>query len=118
LREDVGEVLDEALIASWLKKYGNAVTCVCFMGGDAEPREVARLAAFVRTVAGSRIKAGWYSGANGLPDGVSPASFDYLKLGAYVERLGGLDSPTTNQRFYRIENGKMTDDTYRFSIKN
>ena len=34
------------------------------------------------------------------------ALLDYLKLGPYDERLGGLDSPTTNQRFYRVERGK------------
>ncbi|HIR81761.1 MAG TPA: anaerobic ribonucleoside-triphosphate reductase activating protein, partial [Candidatus Limiplasma merdipullorum] len=37
---------------------------------------------------------------------------DYLKLGHYDERLGGLDSPTTNQRFFRIEAGKLFDQTY------
>ena len=31
---------------------------------------------------------------------------NYLKLGPYDERLGGLESPTTNQRFYRVEQGK------------
>lgn len=31
---------------------------------------------------------------------------DYLKLGPYDERLGGLDSPATNQRFYRVGQGK------------
>lgn len=39
---------------------------------------------------------------------------DYLKLGHYDERLGGLDSPTTNQRFFRIEAGKLFDQTYLF----
>ena len=39
---------------------------------------------------------------------------DYLKLGHYDERLGGLDSPTTNQRFFRIEAGKLIDQTDLF----
>lgn len=39
---------------------------------------------------------------------------DYLKLGHYDEHLGGLDSPTTNQRFFRIEAGKLIDQTDLF----
>ena len=31
---------------------------------------------------------------------------DYLKLGPYDERLGGLHRPATNPRFYRLERGK------------
>ena len=30
---------------------------------------------------------------------------DYLKLGEYQPDRGGLDSPNTNQRFYRVVNG-------------
>ncbi|MDR0758166.1 MAG: anaerobic ribonucleoside-triphosphate reductase activating protein [Tannerella sp.] len=114
LQEDTGETVDETVLAGWLAKYGSAITCVCFMGGDAEPREVCRLAGFVRRQKGGNIKTGWYSGKDALPAGVSLTNFDYIKLGAYVERLGGLNAPTTNQRFYRIEDGKMTDDTGKF----
>lgn len=42
---------------------------------------------------------------------------DYLKLGPYDERLGGLDKSTTNQRFYRIEAEKLIDETYLFRRK-
>lgn len=42
---------------------------------------------------------------------------DYLKLGLYDERLGGLDKPATNQRFYRIKAGKPLDETYLFRRK-
>jgi anaerobic ribonucleoside-triphosphate reductase activating protein len=114
LREDIGEALDETVLAAWLERYGNAITCLCFMGGDAAPHEVERLAAFVRSAADRKIKTGWYSGKAALPAGISLSHFDYIKLGAYVERLGGLDKPTTNQRFYRIENGTMTDRTEMF----
>lgn len=42
---------------------------------------------------------------------------DYLKVGAYDERLGGLDSPTTNQRFYQVEYGLLEDKTQLFRRK-
>ena len=111
---DSGEVLDEKALSGLLKKYGNAVTCVCFMGGDASPNEVERLAMYLREHTGNRLKIGWYSGKTNFPDTCSLFHFDYLKLGPYIRDLGGLDAPDTNQRFYRIENGEMKDETYRF----
>ena len=29
--------------------------------------------------------------------------FDYVKVGPYVERFGGLDKKTTNQRLYKVK---------------
>ncbi|MDR2291914.1 MAG: anaerobic ribonucleoside-triphosphate reductase activating protein [Prevotellaceae bacterium] len=118
LRENAGEALNENIIAAWIEKYGNAITCICFMGGDAEPREVERLAAFVQSASDRKIKTGWYSGKADLPEDIDLASFDYIKLGAYVEHLGGLNRRTTNQRFYRIENGTLTDMTDWFWRKH
>ncbi|MDR1562052.1 MAG: anaerobic ribonucleoside-triphosphate reductase activating protein [Dysgonamonadaceae bacterium] len=112
LQEDTGEILNETVLAELLESYGNAVTCICFMGGDAEPDEVERLAVFVRTYSGGKIKTGWYSGCDIFPVNIS--HFDFVKLGSYVENLGGLDAPTTNQRFYSIENGTVTDMTELF----
>ncbi len=115
LREDIGEPLDEELLGRLLERYGAAVTCVAFMGGDADPLEVDRLSIFVRR--STRLKTGWYSGRAALPEGFPIENFDYIKLGPYVENLGGLDSPATNQRFYRVSDGNMTDMTHIFRKK-
>ncbi len=117
LMEDRGEILDEAALAWLLEKYGNAITCICFMGGDCDPREVERLSACVREISGRRIKTAWYSGRRDLPEGCDLQRFDFIKLGSYMEQFGGLDSPSTNQRFYRIENGTMVDMTEIFLSK-
>lgn len=112
LRENKGEVLDEERLTALLDKYGNAITCVCFMGGDSSPHEVAYLSTFLRR--NYRIKTAWYSGKTHLPEECPPTHFDYIKLGPYIERLGGLNSTSTNQRFYRIENKRMVDMTSFF----
>jgi anaerobic ribonucleoside-triphosphate reductase activating protein len=113
LQADTGETLDEKTLSAWLEKYGSAITCICFMGGDAEPHEVCRLAAFIRKE-NDKLKTAWYSGKAAVPAGFSLLNFDYVKLGAYTKHLGGLDKPATNQRFYRIEKGEMVDKTYSF----
>ena len=93
-----------------MEKYGKQITCFCFMGGDATPQEVARLAAYVRRKAA--LKVAWYSGKPQLPD--TFATFDFVKTGPYVPEKGGLKSRTTNQRLYRNQDGKPLDITARF----
>ena len=111
LMEDVGEILNEQALYGILDKYGDAITCVCFMGGDISPHEVEQLATYVHKI---HIKTAWYSGRQNLPENICLLHFDFIKLGPYIELLGGLDSASTNQRFYRIENGEMIEATELF----
>ena len=103
-----GEDMTEEMLAGLIGKYSAAVTCFCFMGGDADPLEVMRLAEWIRTQ-WPHIKTAWYSGKEKLPEGFDIRSMNYIKLGPYIEALGGLKSPDTNQALYRIEpDGHMT----------
>lgn len=115
LMEDIGAELDEDMLHGLLRKYQNAITCVCFMGGDTEPDKVEQLAFIVRNATNGHIKTAWYSGKSRLPQGFIIEAFNYIKLGPYIEKLGGLDSPFTNQRFYKIEEGRMVDETGLFA---
>ncbi len=119
LQSDTGDELTEHVLQDLLNTYGNAITCVCFMGGDHAPDEVTRLAKFARTYTTTNskpCKTAWYSGKSKLHENAQ-LYFDYVKLGPYIESLGGLDSPQTNQRFYKIENGAMTDMTVFFELR-
>lgn len=116
LMADVGEPLTEESLSILLNKYGKAITCVCFMGGDVFPDEVQHLAAYLHRQSITPVKVGWYSGKPQLPEGFDINYFHYIKLGPYIEELGGLKSVKTNQRFYRIANGEMQDITYRFTV--
>ena len=114
LAEDIGDPLDEALLDALIAKYAGLITCVAFMGGDADPAEVARLAEHVKG-----LKTAWYSGRPSTPNNLStPIPFHYVKFGPYIESLGGLKSPTTNQRLYKRENDTWTDITSVFWKNN
>ena len=120
LQGAVGEPLDDALLDGLLERYGDSISCVCFMGGDAEPREVVRLAERVKVWKGSKkggcaLKTAWYSGREELPEGFPAERFDYLKLGPYRRELGGLRSPNTNQRLYRRDGDRWEDITNLFA---
>lgn len=117
LAEDEGEPLDAAALTALADK-AEGVTCVALMGGDAEPESVLALAKELKR---SRpwLRTCWYSGREINGDIQRLAPFDYIKTGPYVESLGPLDSPATNQRFFKIvkeSEGKVTlkDITYRF----
>lgn len=110
LHKDIGMDLDEQEIDQLLNKYGRQITCFCFMGGDATPKEVARLARYVRQK--SALKVAWYSGKPQFPE--TFPSFDYVKTGPYRPEQGGLKSRTTNQRLFRNQNGLAVDITSRF----
>ena len=102
LWEDAGRPLDEALIEELMESYGSAITCFCFMGGDAEPSEIERLAFWIKEKY-PHVKTAWYSGNDRIAEGFDILSLDYVKIGPFRQELGGLKSPTTNQALYMIE---------------
>ena len=99
--------MTEEMLAALIDRYAAAITCFCFMGGDADPSEVQKLARFIRKEY-PHLKTAWYSGKEALPDGFDISCMNYVKIGPYIEILGGLKSETTNQALFRIH----TDGTW------
>lgn len=114
LQKDIGHILNEDELKALLGNYGRSVTCVCFMGGDAAPFEIAELSEKTKYFM-PHLKTAWYSGGKCLPENFPYKDFDYIKLGSWDESAGPLTSRTTNQHLYRINaEGDMEDMTYRF----
>lgn len=113
LADDIGTELNEESLNALFLKNDN-VSCIAFMGGDREPAEVSRLASYLKSTYPDIARA-WYSGRDELSPEVEPCNFNYIKIGSYQSALGGLDSPTTNQRLYRVspQDGAMIDITHR-----
>lgn len=107
LWEDEGKGMSIELLSSLISRYSAAITCFCFMGGDADPGEIQRLAFWLKSEY-PHLKTAWYSGREVIPDWFDIRCLDYIKLGPYIETLGGLKSPTTNQALYRVlPDGKL-----------
>ncbi len=115
LWENIGKPLDKDAVDRFMDNYRSSITCVCFMGGDADPQSVDRLAAYVRETY-PEIHTGWYSGRTVISAKIGRENFDYIKIGPYLKHLGGLNKRTTNQRLYKIErqNLSMIDITFEF----
>lgn len=111
LREDIGEELTIPVLDGLVKR-NNGITCVLFMGGDADKNYLKKLGFYLHT---QDVLVGWYSGEDDLDLEEYKSYFDYIKVGSYKKELGPLNSRTTNQRLYKIHcNGNTKDITFRF----
>ena len=114
LWENIGEPLTPMVLDQFVANYHREITCICFMGGDADPKYVSQLAQYLHREH-PQLKVAWYSGRQQFPRTIRKRDFDYIKLGPYIEHLGCLKERTTNQRLYKRAAGDdFTDITSRF----
>lgn len=119
LAQDIGEILDTDSLSNLIIN-NPGISCVSFMGGDADPLFVRELALWVKANH-PRLKTSWYSGRDLAHAEKVLDALDFVKVGPYIDEYGPLDWETTNQRFYAIthtENGPSLEDrTARFRKK-
>ena len=114
LWEDIGLPLNTDAIDAFVEQYGTDITCISFMGGDADPKGVNLLAQYIHEEH-PQFKVAWYSGKTVISSLVEKHDFDYIKIGPFIKHLGPLKKPTTNQRLYRQNaQGEFEDITSRF----
>ena len=112
LWQDTGHELTPESLDMLINTDGsNAITCVCFMGGDNDPAAIDGLARYIHDNY-PNLKTGWYTGRTVISPYVNRRNFDYIKVGPYIRHLGPLKSKTTNQRMYHREaDGSFKDVT-------
>lgn len=104
-----GDALSCERLAAYIKRYQGFISCVCFLGGDWQPLALLALLQQARQLG---LKTCLYAGTDTLDNRLLPY-LDYLKLGAYVDSLGGLDVATTNQRFYRLPEWQLLNHLFQ-----
>jgi anaerobic ribonucleoside-triphosphate reductase activating protein len=82
------------------------VSCVLLYGGEWEPSNLIDL---LLTSKDNNLKTCLYTGLTTCPPQFLKY-LDYVKVGPYSQELGGLTSPTTNQKFFVVANGKLSKD--------
>ena len=117
LKGDIGEELNVISLYDLIKANAG-ITCVCFMGGDQNPKLINDLAFAVGLLSDKPRKVAWYSGNNQISKEITLKYFDYIKIGGYSELFGPLTCKTTNQKMYKITHTKeddvINDITYKF----
>ena len=98
LWEDKGTPLTLEEIDTLLKQH-QGITCLCLFGGERDIDALIEIFMYAH----KRIKTAWYCGLDVVPNNKIGILMylDYIKLGHYDLELGGLDSPTTNQKLLK-----------------
>lgn len=93
-------------------------SCILFMGGEWDKF----LINFIKYVKGGYPdkKTALYSGQElaFFEDTEYMDYLDYLKVGPYIEELGGLQFPSTNQRLFKLDNGEIEEDLTKWITMN
>ena len=111
LREDRGEHLTLTKLQELAAAHPH-ISCICFMGGDANHEEIIHLCYAYHDYDPS-VKFAMYSGDDDLDLGLMKV-LTYYKIGHYDEEFGPLNVKTTNQRLYKKVNNRLVDITYKF----
>ena len=101
LAQDIGEPLDLQHLTNLIDS-NKGITCVCIMGGDANPSEVDDIAQDIKEYY-PELKVAWYSGRQELSKEIELENFNYIKLGPYIKDKGPLNCRTTNQVMLEID---------------
>lgn len=119
LWEDKGTPLTPQCLELLLKKH-QGITCVCLFGGEHDIDSLIELFKFTKEH--TSLKTAWYCGLDIIPDKYSHIKqyLDFIKIGHYDMDLGGLDSPTTNQKLWKkdatLDVGRSTLTTVWINI--
>ena len=100
-----------------IEQYLPYLSCVCFMGGDQDQKELTVLCKIAHA---EHLKTCLYTGYSELSDLIKPLldELDYIKIGPFNQEKGPLSNPDTNQRMYKKnETGRWIDITDRFWTK-
>lgn len=111
LWEDKGTPLTQQCLEHLLKEH-QGITCLLLLGGEHDIDALTELFMYAH----KRVKTAWYCGLDALPknhQGITQY-LDFLKLGRFRIEYGPLNDPNTNQKFYKVNNGKLYECTNLF----
>lgn len=107
LWSDKGIELNLKRLEEVIGPYKGYLSCICFFGGEWDPD----LAVFLRRIQIMGLKTCLYTGADSVSDELE-ASLNYLKVGSYIEKRGGLESESTNQVFHDLDHEKVLNNLF------
>lgn len=111
LWEDVGSPLNVQSVATLLQQH-QGITTLLLLGGEHDIDALTEIFMYAH----KRVKTAWYCGLDILPknhQGILQY-LDFLKLGRFRIEYGPLNDPNTNQKFYKVNNGKLYECTNLF----
>jgi len=109
-----GSLLDSGKLTKDFKKYESWITCVLFLGGEWDEKNLIKLLKIARQY---QLKTALYTGQDRISNAIHQ-NLDFLKTGRYIENLGGLDSPITNQKLINLRTGEILNHLFTKGVVN
>lgn len=93
-----------------LNHYKGLATCVLFLGGEWNKEDLQKKLSLAKSFG---FKTCLYTGLemNQIDESIL-TDLDYIKVGPYVEQLGGLCSKNTNQKFIDLKNKEVLNNRF------
>ncbi len=91
-----------------LNKYKGYANCVLFMGGEWCGAE---LTDKLKTATEMGFETCLYTGLEQVDKQITQ-NLTWLKTGPFIKELGGLESPTTNQRFIEVKSNTILNHLF------
>ena len=79
------------------------ISCVLFMGGEWEEEDLIKK---LKIAEDNGLNTCLYTGMEDVSDEIKN-HLTWLKTGAWIAELGGLDNPKTNQKFIEVKTNKL-----------
>lgn len=103
-----GEELTNEKFETILKKYNDYISCVAFFGGEWYKKDLIDKLKIAKKY---NLKTCLYTGEEDISSDIK-SHLDFLKVGKWIEELGPLSSPTTNQKFIDLNNNKILNNLF------
>lgn len=98
-----GFELTDCKLKQYLEQYMGLVSCVVFFGGEWLPEQLIDKLNLAKQMG---FKTCLYTGNQNVSNAILQ-QLDYLKTGPWIQELGGLESPHTNQRFIEVASSEL-----------
>lgn len=104
-----GQLMNKISLFKLLEKYEGMISCVLFYGGEWEKETLNDLLDEIRQ---RGLLTALYTGLDTVDDEIA-TRLDFVKLGPWIEALGGLDSRNTNQRLIDLRSGECLNHHFQ-----
>lgn len=106
--KDSGMLLTEEIFTKTLNQYKNLASCILFMGGEWHEKELIN---YLKLAKSLNFTTCLYTGEEEISTEILN-ELTWLKTGPWINKLGGLNRSTTNQKFIEVKTNKKLNHLF------
>lgn len=106
--KDSGMLLTEEIFTKTLNQYKNLASCILFMGGEWHEKELIN---YLKLAKSLNFTTCLYTGEEEISTEILK-ELTWLKTGPWINKLGGLNRSTTNQKFIEVKTNKKLNHLF------